>query len=82
MFLLMLPAEFLKSPRMKKMIIMDICVGERLRVDETSLVEVVRVKTGVVKLGFEAPKNVLILRSELIKPPRHKSVFSMRPRSK
>ena len=40
-------------------------VGERIAIDETTFVSVERIRGDVVRLGFEAPRHVRIVRDEL-----------------
>ena len=40
-------------------------VGERIAIDETTFVSVERIRGDVVRLGFEAPRHVNIVRDEL-----------------
>ena len=40
-------------------------VGERVAIDETTFVSVERIRGDVVRLGFEAPRHVRIVRDEL-----------------
>ncbi len=49
------------------MLILTRKVGEGVVLNENVTVRVVEISKGVVKLGFEAPKDMLILREELEK---------------
>ena len=40
-------------------------VGERIAIDETTFVSVERIRGDYVRLGFEAPRHVRIVRDEL-----------------
>lgn len=50
------------------MIEMDILLGESITLHKTQ-VQVLAARPGHVKLGFEAPPQVCIVRSELLRPP-------------
>jgi len=45
--------------------------GERFIIDERIVIEIVRIKGDVVRIGIEAPKEVNVRREEL--PPRESS---------
>ncbi|MDD2384877.1 MAG: carbon storage regulator CsrA [Sulfurospirillaceae bacterium] len=47
------------------MLILTRKVGEGVVLNENVTVRIVEISKGVVKLGFEAPKDMLILREEL-----------------
>lgn len=47
------------------MLILTRKIGEGVVLNENITVRVIEISKGVVKLGFEAPKNMLILREEL-----------------
>ncbi len=47
------------------MLILTRKIGEGVILNDEITVRVVEISKGVVKLGFEAPKNMLILREEL-----------------
>ena len=48
-------------------------VGERVAIDETTFVSVERIRGDVVRLGFEAPRYVRIVRDELDRTDAAKS---------
>jgi carbon storage regulator len=43
--------------------------GERIRLGDSIVVTVVRVSGGKVRLGIEAPADMIVLRDELSNPP-------------
>jgi carbon storage regulator len=46
-------------------------VGERIFINETTAITVLHVQKGKVKLGFDAPRSVSIIREEIKNgPPR------------
>ncbi len=47
------------------MLILTRKIGEGVVLNENITVKVIEISKGVVKLGFEAPKDMLILREEL-----------------
>ncbi|WP_331774234.1 carbon storage regulator CsrA [Sulfurospirillum sp. 1612] len=47
------------------MLILSRKIGESILIDETISITVVEVSKGVVRIGIDAPKDVLILRKEL-----------------
>ena len=47
------------------MLILTRKIGEGVILNDKITVRVIEISKGVVKLGFEAPKNMLILREEL-----------------
>ena len=47
------------------MLILTRKIGEGVVLNENITVRVIEISKGVVKLGFDAPKNMLILREEL-----------------
>jgi carbon storage regulator len=47
------------------MLILSRKIGEAIVLDEKVTVRVIEVSKGVVKLGFDAPNDMLILREEL-----------------
>ena len=47
------------------MLILTRKVGEGVELDEKITVRVIEISKGVVKLGFDAPKEMMILREEL-----------------
>ena len=49
------------------MLILTRKIGEGVVLNDEIMVRVVEISKGVVKLGFEAPKDMLILREELAK---------------
>jgi len=49
------------------MLILTRKIGEGVVLNENITVRVIEISKGVVKLGFDAPKNMLILREELEK---------------
>ena len=48
------------------MLVLSRRVGERIRIDNDVIVTVVAVTGGVVRLGFEAPSDVKVLREEVV----------------
>ena len=47
------------------MLILSRKIGESILIDESISITVVEVSKGVVRIGIDAPKDVLILRKEL-----------------
>lgn len=57
--------------------------GESIQIGDDVLVTVVEVAPGVVRLGVDAPPEVPVLRSELLRPERHRAAdagLTRRPR--
>ena len=53
------------------MLILDRKVGEVIVIDGNILIKVISVNSTRVKIGIEAPKEVVILREELLERGRH-----------
>jgi carbon storage regulator len=56
------------------MLILTRKIGEGVVLNENITVRVIEISKGVVKLGFEAPKNMLILREELAKAIKESNI--------
>lgn len=51
------------------MLVLSRRVGERIRVGDDVVVTVVRVSGGAVRIGIEAPRELSVLREELVGVP-------------
>lgn len=47
------------------MLVLSRCEGERLKLGESIVVTIVRISADKVRLGIEAPSDVVVLRDEL-----------------
>ncbi|WP_263833270.1 carbon storage regulator CsrA [Sulfurospirillum oryzae] len=56
------------------MLILTRKVGEGVVLNENITVRVIEISKGVVKLGFDAPKDMLILREELEKAIKESNI--------
>lgn len=45
--------------------------GERIRIGETIVLTVIRIRGGNIRIGIEAPSNTRIKRDELTPPPSY-----------
>ncbi len=50
------------------MLVLSRKVGEKVCIGDDVTVEIVEIDRGKIRLGITAPKNVLVLRSELLEP--------------
>ena len=48
------------------MLVVNRKIGESIKIGDNITIKVVRVRTGQVQLAIEAPKDILILRQELL----------------
>jgi carbon storage regulator len=51
------------------MLILRRRIGERIVIDGRIEVTVLHIRGGKVRLGFSAPRNVRVLREEVLRPP-------------
>lgn len=58
------------------MLILTRKIGEKIIIGDDIVLSVVEVGKGVVKIGIEAPKNVVILRQEVLERVREENIAS------
>lgn len=56
------------------MLVLSRKIGQKIYLGENIIVTVVEIDRGKVRLGFEAPLDMPILREELVGPPKEREV--------
>ena len=55
------------------MLVLGRKIGESFQIGQDIVITILQTRGGCIRVGIDAPKNVLILRNELLKKPKKNS---------